>query len=110
MSEALPVASAVITLTGGVTPNQLALPSVDIAVPLREIAIQADPANAGVMYIGGPNVTSTNYGVIVPIPVSSIPSAPFVLGEFDDGSVSLGAFYVLGTANDKVHILVLPYN
>jgi hypothetical protein len=107
MAEAKRVTSFSLTLD--TTIQQLAIPNVDIAVPLREVAIQPGHGNTGLVYVGGPLVAAGN-GIELPIPVSSVPSAPFVLGEFDDGSINLGDFYVVGTVNgDTVHVLVLAY-
>lgn len=106
MAEAKPVTSFVLTLTGGA--DQVVLPGVDVRVPLREIAFQADAANTAECYVGGPTVAAAT-GMQIPKPVTNIPVAPFVLGEFDDGSINAGDFYLFGTLNDKVHVLVLAY-
>lgn len=106
MAEAKRVTSFVMTLSGGI--DQVVLPSVDVQVGLREIAFQADTANAAECYVGGPTVAASN-GMRIPKPVTSEPVAPFVLGEFDDGSINAGDFYLFGTLNDKVHVLVLAY-
>jgi hypothetical protein len=106
MAEAKRVTSFVVTLSGGA--DQVTVPSVDVRVGLREIAFQADPTNTAECYVGGPTVAASN-GMQIPKPVTNIPVAPFVLGEFDDGSIDVQDFYLFGTLNDKVHVLVLAY-
>lgn len=43
---------------------------------------------------------------MIPVPVSSVPAAPFVL-EFEDGGVELGDYYVSGTNTQKAHVLIM---
>lgn len=90
--------------------QQLQLTGIPTA-SLRQISIQADPANAAVVYLGGEgvnDVSNTDFGVIIPIPVSTVPAAPFVL-EFEDGGIELGDYYVKGANGEKLHLLIMRY-
>jgi len=74
-------------------------------------------SNANLIFIGGSaTLTSTNYGVRLEIPVSSVPQAPFNPGEFAGGSlerfrspIKMGNFWVLGTNGEFLHILAVDY-
>lgn len=74
---------------------------------LRFLSIQAAPANAAVAYVGGVQRTLTNadYGYRIEIPVTNIPYAPTVI-ETGPGVIALGDIQVLGTNNEKLHILI----
>lgn len=75
---------------------------------LKAIHMHADPANANVIYVGGPEVvlTAVNYGFRIEVPVTSIPPAPSIL-EFNTGRFSLADIQVLGTNLEKLHILMI---
>lgn len=80
-------------------------------VYLREISVQPAAGNSNPVYIGtDANLTSSDYGVRIPAPVDGIPPAPFILGEFEDGSVQLSDLWFLGTNAEKVHVLVVRHN
>lgn len=72
--------------------------------PLRSISIQADPANAAVVKIGDSRITSSDYAIILPIPTSSVPAAPFIVGDIENGALYLEDLYVLGAVNEKIHL------
>lgn len=77
---------------------------------LREISLQPRGTNSNPVYVGtGSDVTSSNYAVRLPAPSGAIPPAPFILGEFEDGSVTLGDFWVIGTADEHLHILIVRH-
>lgn len=66
-----------------------------------EITIQAAPANANPAYIGGDaGVLSTDYGIFVPIPATSVPAAPIVLR----GHLRPSMIWVIGTNTQKLHV------
>ena len=98
------VSHFLVTLTGSA---QALGASIDAGV-VKGLAIQADPGNSHVVYVGGANVavSSTNYGILIPIPVTSIPAAPTLL-QFDSGFFSLNQIYVIGTNTEKLRILVI---
>lgn len=76
---------------------------------IKFLAMQADGANTGLIYVGGSQSTaptSSSYGFRIEIPASSIPVAPSIF-EFPTGSISLADFNVLGTSNDKLHLLIV---
>lgn len=94
-----------LTMTGSA--QQLSAAIADaLPLPIRTISLQPYAANAAVAYVGGPGVSSTSYGVRLEIPVTSIPPAPFVLGEFQTGWVKLEDLYVNGANGEKLSILV----
>ncbi len=77
---------------------------------MRTITLQADPANAHVVYVGGSSaVSSTLYGIILPLPPSSIPAVPVVIGAYDSGPIKLSDIWVIGTAGEKLHVLGVLY-
>lgn len=79
--------------------------------PLRTLHLQAGVGNAGVIYVGDDDqVSSSDYGVSIPIPVTSIPAAPFTVGDYSgEGPLKLQDFFVKGTANDVLHVLTVPF-
>jgi hypothetical protein len=78
-------------------------------VPVRKITVQPGSANSGVVYIGGPGVTTSVFGFRLEAPVATIPSAPFVFEDASSPALSLGDFYLVGTSNDTVTVLYVPY-
>lgn len=79
-------------------------------VPIRELLIQLRSTNANPVYVGtGSGVSATAYGVRLPAPVAGLPSGPFLIGEFNDGTVQLGDFWVIGTDTENLHLLVVRY-
>lgn len=79
--------------------------------PLRGLSLQPDPANTGPVYVGAAGVSATDYGVRLPAPVSSEPSAPWQppVDAGAQGVHTLGGIYVIGTENEKLHLLVVPF-
>lgn len=69
------------------------------------IAIQADAANANPVYIGGPAVSASDYGIMIQTPTSTIPDPPVVL-ETGGKVIRANDVYVIGTATQKVHVLI----
>lgn len=70
------------------------------------LSLQSDPNATGAIFIGDENLTTTDYGVRLPVPVTSIPAAPYVIGPSSGESpLKLSSVYVIGTAADKLHVL-----
>ena len=93
-----------------VTASAAALTALAGNKSIRWISIQPDGANVGAVYIGGAGVTSSSYGSKLPAPVDGIPPPPFIIGEFEDGTMGPQNIYIVGTADDSVHVHVLVYN
>ena len=95
------------TVTISVTTSFQLSGTVTTPDPIKFIAVQADPANAGIVYLGGAEtLSSTAYGVYIPKPVSTIPAAPIQLGT-GNGFLSASEIYIVGTTTDKLHVLVV---
>lgn len=73
---------------------------------MRLIALQPDKGNSNDVYVGAATLTSSDYGVRLD-PGDTAP--PVVLGHFDTGPYKLSEFYVLGTNNEKLHVLAIPF-
>jgi hypothetical protein len=76
---------------------------------VRWMSLQPGGANANPVYLGGPGVSSTDYGTCLPAASGGIPPPPHVIGEFYDGAIAVADFYVIGTASQKLHIHYLPF-
>ena len=77
--------------------------------PLQWLSVQPDAANSGIIYFGASlAVSSSLYGFRMEVPVSSIPSAPF-LWEPAQSRIRASDIFLKGTANDKLHILMVAY-
>jgi hypothetical protein len=98
-------------MTLDATVQSLVVEGLSASSPIREIHLTADSANTHVIYVGGTNktLTSANAGDTIPTPVSSIPAAPLFYEGFQDGTISMGAYRVLGTNGEKLHIMVHAY-
>jgi hypothetical protein len=75
---------------------------------IREIHLQPDPANVNPFYVGGPDVATTT-GQYVRAPSASVPPPPYVIDGFADGTMRSDDWYVIGTLNEKVRVMVVPY-
>ncbi len=81
-------------------------------IPVLSVALQPGAANSGAVYVGSTPATlsSAAYGVRLPAAVAGIPSAPFQLEPAGQGGpMKISDFYVLGTANDTLHLLVVGF-
>lgn len=79
-------------------------------VPLRTVQLQPDGANGNPIFVGGSSpVSSSNYGFRLEAATATIPPAPYVLGEHDEGPHKLSNWFVIGTANQVLHIFVHHY-
>jgi hypothetical protein len=99
-----------ITLTGAaqqlianITPAQ--------NIPIREISFQEDGSNGAAVFIGSSSgVTTADYGIRIPVPVTNVPAAPVRLGPYaTSGPIKLGDFWVIGTAAQKLHVSYVPF-
>lgn len=97
-----------LTLTGAAQQLSDLLPAGRMP-SLRALILQADPANAGPVYLGDASVSSSSYAVRIPIPVAGIPAAPFILGEFESGPMKLQNFWVLGDVDEVLHVSYIAY-
>ena len=78
-------------------------------LPYRQVRLQADPANAAVVYIGATNaVSSTNHGASVD-PTQATAEDSVSLGPFPAGAVKLKDIWVIGTATQRLMILGVPF-
>lgn len=106
MASPRPVSHKVLTLNGSA--QQLSAELGLAGVRVKMLSLQAGAANAAPFYIGGPLVSASVYGVRVPIPVTNIPAAPFMI-EDDDESTSMDDWWVIGTNTEVVHCLIIAY-
>ena len=96
----------VITLTGATQRLSTLLGATDV---VRAITLQPGGANANPIYVGGPAVDGTTFGVRLEAAVATVPPAPWQLSElFGWGHLSLEDVYVRGTNTEKLHVLWLP--
>lgn len=101
------IAHKVITLSGAAEQ----LPTGSWGGPIRFVSLQPGAGNANPVYIGGSStLTSADYGVRLPAAAAGEPPAPYIVGEFKDGMVWERDIWVLGTASQKLHVLVVTFN
>lgn len=73
-----------------------------------EIWFQPNAANSGAMYLGGPGVSNTAYGVRLEAPTDSIPPAPFSPGRgVSPVALPLNEMWVAGTEGDILRVLIV---
>ncbi len=72
----------------------------------KSVMIQCAPANAGVVYIGGggQTVSSSSYGVVLPIPATSVPAPPLLYPGQAGVVMRLNDINVLGSINEIIHL------
>lgn len=79
---------------------------------MRQIILQADPANANVVYGAGDNIgsaiSSTNHGFSLD-PTQATAQDRISFGPFETGAVKLSDLWVLGTASQRLMITVVPF-
>ncbi len=81
----------------------------DQDIACRQIIFAADPANDNAVYIGtDATVSTTNFGFSLD-PTSASAEDKIYVGPFDSGPVKLSDFYVIGTAGQRLGILVIPF-
>lgn len=96
------------TVTISVTTSFQLSSVVTVGDPIKFIALQADAGNAGAIFVGGTagTLSSSDYGIRIPVPVTSVPAAPIQIGPHP-GLLSAGEIYIVGTTTDKLHVLVV---
>ncbi len=95
--------------TTGSTLQALIGSTINIGI-CKHIYLQCDPGNAGTIILGGMNTTTatTNYGIVLPIPSTTLgPAAPLPF-EASHGLLS-PAMITLRAANttDKIHVFII---
>ena len=89
-----------------------AQPSAADDIPFRQVSLQPDPAAAAVIYIAGSNVgasiSSSNHGASLD-PTQATAGDRLSLGPFESGPVKLSDLWVLGTNNERVMVLAVPF-
>ena len=96
--------SFLVTFTGA--RQQLTL-SAARGTPLRMLHFQPSKANVNAMFYGG-STLDADTGIELPAPAGVV-LAPFLAGEFNDGSILLEDWYVLGTASQTLRVFVLAH-
>jgi hypothetical protein len=74
-------------------------------VPVYAMDIQAEPGNANACYVGDSTVSTSN-GIRIPVPVTSVPEAPYRIGDFGSPQLLLSDVYMIGNAAQGARILV----
>ena len=109
-----------LTLDGTIQRLSSVLANTEVGGPddeaLRVFMLQMQGDSANPLFVGGaPKVgtvitlTSTDHGFRLESGNAGVPSAPFLLGEFEAGTIRLSDFYVLGTDTEVLHITVLGF-
>lgn len=77
-------------------------------IPFRQIRLQADPANAAVVYVGDSSaVSSTAHGGSLDPTEASANS--IILGPFPTGPLRLSDIWVVGTNTQRLMVLGVPF-
>ena len=97
--------SYVLTLNGSIQQLSTLLAATVQDVPVYCIDLQCDAANANAVYVGASDVDA-NKGIRLPVPVSSVPEAPYRIGSFDEANVYMADVFVIGTNSQKLRVLV----
>lgn len=79
-------------------------------VACRQIVFAMGPANGAPLYVGSDNtVSATNHAFVLGTPVTQGPWDRVTIGPFSAGPVKLSDFWVLGTANERLMIGLVPF-
>ena len=79
-------------------------------IALRTLILQPDGGNSDPIYVGGDaNVGAAKYAFRLEGAVTTIPPAPFILGEHETGPMKPKDFWVLGTAGEILHVGIVPF-
>lgn len=84
-----------------------ALPGIPANQSVFGLYLQPEASNAAVVYVGGSaTMSSSNYGVRLEVPASSVPQAPFLVpgGDRSGPTINLDDVYLLGNTNDEVSV------
>lgn len=77
-------------------------------IPLRTVSLQPAGGNANPIFVGAAvDVSTTDFGIRLEPGATGVPPAPFILGEHESGPLRLSDFYVIGTAAQALHILIV---
>lgn len=77
-------------------------------VPFRQLRLQADPANANVVYVGDSvAVSASAHGASLDPTEAS--AYPLILGPFPTGPLRLSDLWVVGTNAQRLMILGIPF-
>ena len=100
-----------LTLSGAAQVLNTALATGQRVGLLKQIILQADGANANVIYVGGTGpaastaaVSSSAYGFRIEVPVTTVPAAPTIIEAMN---TSLADWQVIGTNTQKLHITLI---
>lgn len=76
--------------------------------PFHQLILQADPANAAVVYLGSDaSLSSTSAGAALD-PTQATAQDRVSLGPFGAGPLKLSDIWVLGTASQRLFVLGVP--
>lgn len=74
----------------------------------RELVFSVDPTNSNKTYIGTTNaVSATKHGFF--LDPTQAAQRTIQLGPYDTGPMKLSDFWILGTVNEVLHILGIPF-
>lgn len=77
---------------------------------IRLLYLQADGANGNPVYIGTTaTMTSTDCAFQIPAGNGGVPAAPILIGPCNSTQLFLSNLYALGTAGQKLRLLVIPW-
>ena len=98
-----------LTAAAGASVPSVAGATVDLAC--RAIWLSPRGTNNNPIYLGDSALLSnTNYGIRLEAgDINNLPPAPFTAGEFNAGPLKLSDFWVLGTATEILHVLMVPF-
>ena len=101
-----------LTLTGVAQRLSTAIPAVAGAAgpdeAYKQLIFSSAPGNAAVIYVGATSsVSSTSHGFS--LDPTQATQQPVSVGPFGSVSVKLSEFWVLGTNNEILHVLGVPY-
>ena len=103
------LASYDILLTGVAQRVSTVLGQAVDGISFRQLIISADPANAAVAYVGADSgISSTSHGFALD-PTQATAVDKVSIGPFESGAVRLSDLWVLGTNNERLHILGVPF-
>lgn len=98
-----------VTLTGSVQrlSDVIGLPD----APIVSISMIADDSNTNPVYLGSTStISSSDYGVILANPNGTTKTPTLhQAGPWPSPSVRMSDIYVLGTNNEKLHVMWVPY-
>lgn len=100
----------VLTLSGSAQRLSSVLPNLepDNDKFLQTLSLQPGGGNANPVYVGAAGVSDSDYGVYLAAAAATVPPAPWLASDaFKATGTKLSDWYVIGTASQKLHILVV---